>query len=127
LFDSSGQENFEHIRTQIYPDVDLVFLAFDVSQRISYDNCLTTWLTEKKNYLQKAKIGLLATKVDLRDGTGNFITEREGLKMQKKLNASFYVETSSLNGTGVEDAFKKAVEAIEEEEEPSCCLFTYLL
>jgi len=53
-------------------------LAFDVSQRISYDNCLTTWLTEKKKYLQKAKIGLLATKVDLRDGTGNFITEREG-------------------------------------------------
>ena len=47
--------------------------------------------------------------------------------MQKKLNASFYVETSSLNGKGVEDAFKKAVEAIEEEEEPSCCLFTYLL
>ncbi|MBD3192728.1 MAG: GTP-binding protein [Candidatus Heimdallarchaeota archaeon] len=104
IFDIGGQDQFLKIRPAFAGGAMGLFLAFDITRRDSFYN-LEDWYDSVKEGLHpKAPKVLVATKYDL-------ISEREVWKEDVEtfmgiLGIDGYVETSSLTGDGVDEAFE---------------------
>lgn len=68
LWDISGQEDYDRLRSLSYRDTDVFVVSFDVGRRISFENVTKKWFPEVRCFAPNAPILLLATKTDLRDG-----------------------------------------------------------
>lgn len=66
LFDTAGQECYEHLRPFMYPDTDVILICFAVDNPTSLSNVSTNWLPEVRRTLAKVPILLLGLKTDLR-------------------------------------------------------------
>ena len=56
ISDTAGQEDYEHVRPLAYPDTDVVFIAFSVVERASFENVKKAWWVEKEKYMKKARV-----------------------------------------------------------------------
>lgn len=66
LFDTAGQEGYEHLRPFMYPDSDVILICFSVDSHSSLRNVSNLWLPEVRTHLAKVPILLLGLKSDLR-------------------------------------------------------------
>lgn len=73
-----------------YPDTNVFLLCFSLSDSKSYDNALTKWYPELKEHNSKAKILLVGTKLDLREGGHTKITQEKGFELMRKIKAYGY-------------------------------------
>jgi small GTP-binding protein len=63
-----GQEEFDAIRPFSYPNTDVFLVCFSVNSKESLSNVKAKWSVELKQHCPKAKIILVGTKSDIRDG-----------------------------------------------------------
>ena len=70
------------------------------------------WIPELRKYAPNVPFVLVGTQADKRDGTagnGQFVGQKEGMAVAKRLGAAQYVECSARTREGLRDVFVAAI------------------
>lgn len=114
IWDMAGENRFRSILPYYIAGTQGLILAFDSTNppTLTY---LNEWLEVVDLYLtEKIPVILISTKHDL-PGSNN--TAEEDIESFKKQNGiSYYIKTSSKEGTGVDSAFEKLTQLIAKEK-----------
>ncbi|KAN0026916.1 hypothetical protein ACTFIU_009592 [Dictyostelium citrinum] len=115
-YDSDGvyNESPPFINHQL-SNINVFLLLFSISDRDSFNNCLTKWDIEIKQIYPSVPIVLCGIKTDLREeenliyknsiDKSHFITYEEGVNMANEIGAVGYYECSSLKKKGLSEVF----------------------
>ncbi len=110
MWDLGGQEFYHRMRKQYYLGSQAAFIVFDLTNRESFEHALNYWYTELREYVKKKDfpILLVGNKADL--VKQRKVKYEEGVKLADELSTKegvqvAYIETSALNGTGIDEAF----------------------
>lgn len=101
LWDISGQDTFRTIRKQYYLYARGGIMVFDLTRASTLQE-LEKWYSDFTQRVGNVPLMLFGNKADLQDQI--VIQREEGEAFAEKLNAR-YLETSALEGTGVEPGF----------------------
>jgi cell division control protein 42 len=106
LFDTAGQEDYDRLRTLIYPLTNVCLVCFSVVKPASFKNIKDKWVPEILHHCPDTPFLLVGTQIDLRDKINILddsrknklkpISFEKGEKLAKKLKAAKYVECSAL-------------------------------
>eukprot|EP01012_Entosiphon_sulcatum_P055947 TRINITY_DN7868_c0_g1_i1.p1 TRINITY_DN7868_c0_g1~~TRINITY_DN7868_c0_g1_i1.p1 ORF type:complete len:234 (-),score=41.02 TRINITY_DN7868_c0_g1_i1:329-1009(-) len=119
LWDTAGQETYDHLRHLSYPGSRVLLLCFSIESHASYANIKSRWLVEVRHHCPYVPIILVGTKVDLREdpktieklaasGTKPISTE-EGEKLRCEIGAVKYLECSAKENINVKGVFDEAI------------------
>lgn len=108
IWDTAGQEGFRSITRSFYRSADGVILAYNLTERSSFDNC-EFWLQEiRQNSPVDVVVYLLANQSDMiNEGKPRVVTLAEGKNFAQKNRLSGFSECSAKAGTGVGEAFSE--------------------
>ena len=127
IWDTAGQEKYKSIASHHYRKAVGALLVYDVSRRITFDNCMK-WYTELKNYTDKeCIICIVGNKLDIVLKRPNLreVTKEEGENFAKRNKTLFY-EMSARRYDEInrcfEDLIKKVYETKKENLKMSCKL-----
>ncbi|PKU79279.1 ras-related protein RIC2 [Dendrobium catenatum] len=109
IWDTAGQERYRAITSAYYRGAVGALLVFDVTRRATFEN-IERWLRELREHTDpNIVVMLVGNKSDLRHlvavstDDGKALAERESL---------FFMETSALESTNVENAFSEVLTQI---------------
>lgn len=109
LWDTAGQERFRSLIPSYIRDSKVAMVVYDVANRESFDD-IPRWCdyvrTERGDDVIMVLVG---NKSDLPD---RVVTTEEGEELAKKLGFNLFMETSSKNGYGVKNLFKKVAKLL---------------
>eukprot|EP01033_Poteriospumella_lacustris_P013606 gene13604-9742_t len=111
LWDTAGQERYESMTKAYYRDAVGAALIYDISNRQSFLNLRNIWLPQVTEYGHDGmRLILVGNKLDLIDDGEHTreVAVSEALEFARELNID-YIETSALNGQGVEVMFRRLV------------------
>jgi small GTP-binding protein len=109
IWDTAGQERFKSIARAYYRNATGVILAFDITDRASFDD-LDMWLNDVQSLCNpRAVIQLIGNKTDLASKREISVAEAEAFAERHNVT---YLETSAKSGDGVNEAFVRAATAI---------------
>ncbi|KAL9669669.1 hypothetical protein QQ045_007216 [Rhodiola kirilowii] len=109
IWDTAGQERFRAVTSAYYRGAVGALVVYDITRRTTFDS-VSRWLDELKSHSDStvAKI-LVGNKCDLEhmrnisSEEGKSLAESEGL---------FFIETSALDSTNVQEAFELVIREI---------------
>ncbi|XP_031344266.1 cdc42 homolog isoform X2 [Photinus pyralis] len=106
LFDTAGQEAYNHLRKLTLEQADVIVVCFSVDLWNSFINVKEKWIPELQEHYSKIPFMVVGTKIDLRFDTDTIekltaqgrkpITKEEGEVLAKELSANAYLECSAL-------------------------------
>ena len=99
IWDSAGQEKFKSLIPNYIRGSAIIFLIFDVSQKITYEH-LNEWLNFITNIENGGLIIIVGNKIDLKDRREVNTEEAEKYCKDKKYE---YFEVSAKNGTNIDN------------------------
>jgi Ras-related protein Rab-11A len=109
IWDTAGQERYRAITSAYYRGAVGALLVYDITRHVTFEN-VERWLKELKDHTDSnIVVMLVGNKSDLRHlravstDDGQSFSEKEGL---------FFMETSALESTNVENAFKQILTQI---------------
>eukprot|EP00249_Psilotum_nudum_P009461 c21952_g2_i1 orf=1-591(-) len=109
IWDTAGQERYRAITSAYYRGAVGALLVYDITRHVTFEN-VERWLKELKDHTDSNIVVILVgNKSDLRHlravstEDGQAFSEREGL---------YFMETSALESTNVENAFKEVLTQI---------------
>ncbi|KAH0785277.1 small GTP-binding protein [Histomonas meleagridis] len=109
IWDTAGQERFRSIAKAYFRNAIGVILAFDITERKSF-NEVNMWLTDVRSLCDPtAVILLVGNKADLASKRVITLAEAEQLAQQQQIT---YLETSAADGTNVREAFVRVATQI---------------
>nr|ADZ73520.1 Rho3 GTPase [Dugesia japonica] len=118
LWDTGGQEDYEHIRILSYP-ADLIILCYAVDIPSSLNNILDIWKPELDIHSPKAPIILVGCKSDLRDRyfdnkqkSAELVSSEDSVKIRQTICAKGHLECSARTGSNVDAVFDMAAEIL---------------
>ena len=140
LWDSAGQEEYQEARKTIYPDANLVMIAFSVAEPDSLANVENIWIGEASAFCPGIPVILVGTKTDLREDEKTIqdlklrnlhpVTYTEGVTMAKSIGAKAYIECSAKEGYNVKAVFDEAMDVFFRNEakttKKGACCFSLL-
>ena len=115
IWDTAGQEKYKSITSHHYKKAVGALLVYDVTRRISFDDCIK-WYTELKNYTDKeCIICIIGNKIDIVQKNQNLreVSKEEGENFSKKNNTLFY-EMSAKNYDQINRCFETLIRKIYE-------------
>ena len=115
IWDTAGQEKYKSITSHHYKKAVGALLVYDVTRRISFDDCIK-WYTELKNYTDKeCIICIVGNKIDIVQKNQNLreVSKEEGENFSKKNNTLFY-EMSAKNYEQINRCFENLIRRIYE-------------
>ena len=99
-------------------EADVFLIAFDVTNRVSFRNIKSKWITELQHHAPGVPFILVGTKSDLRSDAStssqsdqDMVGEHEIQYMVQDIGAVKYCETSALTREGLNNVFEEAVRA----------------
>jgi small GTP-binding protein len=108
IWDTAGQERFRSIAKAYFRSAIGVILVFDLADRRSFDD-MNQWLSDVHTLCDpNAVVTLIGNKSDL---DGRAVTAQEAESFGK-LHQLSYLETSALNGSNIEEAFRRTAATI---------------
>ena len=111
VWDTAGQENFRSVTRAYYKASAVAMVVYDISTEESFQH-IQTWIKDCKDLAPKTvQLVLIGNKSDLEDK--RVISYERGQNLASENNMLFF-ETSALNGKGVEEAFKKSIELVDQ-------------
>lgn len=109
LWDTAGQERFRSLIPSYIRDSMVAMIVYDITKKDSFDD-IPRWCeyvrTERGDDVIMVLVG---NKSDL---PGRVISTEDGEKLAKELNFNLFMETSSKNGYGVKNLFKKVAKLL---------------
>ena len=112
MWDTAGQDRFKTITYSYYRGANGFILAFDLTNKQSFENLSSKWINDIKQYSQENIIILLVgTKCDLKDKIE--VTDEKAFAFAKAHGIK-YIKTSSKNSDNIEKAFNTLAESILE-------------
>lgn len=120
LWDTAGQEDYDNLRSICYNKAHAIIICFSVDSRTTFDNVLLKWLPEVIHYCSDLPRILVGTKTDLRpaatgednDGYGEFVTNLQGSRLSRDINALAYCECSAKTGDNIQTVFQTTARAV---------------
>ncbi|XP_023658603.1 rho-related GTP-binding protein RhoF-like [Paramormyrops kingsleyae] len=119
IYDTAGQEDYDRLRPLSYPDANLVFICYDVTNPTSFENVLLKWYPEVHHFCRGLPILLIGCKTDLRKNKEQTrklralglapITYLQGVEAMRQMKAELYLECSAKYQENVMDIFREAV------------------
>jgi len=124
LWDTAGQEDYDRLRPLSYPQTDVFLIAYSIISPSSFENVKSKWWPEIQHHCPGTPIILVGTKSDLRNdqehiarlkakGT-EMVSQEEGEKRAKEIDARKYMECSALTQDGLKNVFDAAIRAAKE-------------
>ena len=102
IWDTAGQENFRSLTRSYFKNSACAIITYDITNKESFDN-VEEWINEIKNQSSKdILLVLVGNKNDLENE--RIVNFDEGKKFADDNNMLF-IETSALNGTGIDQLF----------------------
>ncbi|XP_048577978.1 ras-like GTP-binding protein rhoA isoform X2 [Nematostella vectensis] len=132
LWDSSGLENYESIRRQMYLDTDVFLVCFDIGNPSSLQSVIDKWAPELKEACPGVPYLLIGCKNDLRTDSAlelNFlsvpgepdnadsISRLRAIATAQSIGARQYVECCAKMRWNIKEVFQQAAEAILSKED----------
>ncbi|CAD8194803.1 unnamed protein product [Paramecium octaurelia] len=112
LWDTAGQEGYEHLRQVCYQGTDIFLVCFSLVSDVSFENALKKWLPEISLYNKNGFIMFLGLKKDLRDPKNlNHIQTQVAESTIKKMGFQ-YRETSAMTQDGLKEAFTFSIQSL---------------
>lgn len=109
IWDTAGQERYRAITSAYYRGAVGALLVYDVTRHVTYEN-VTRWLKELRDHTDpNIVVMLIGNKSDLRHLVAVSTDEAKGLAEREGL---YFMETSALEATNVENAFTEALTQI---------------
>eukprot|EP01083_Nonionella_stella_P145215 454626_1 len=111
IWDTAGQERYRAITSAYYRGAVGALLVYDISKRNSFTNCLR-WLNELRQHAEASilpLVMLVGNKSDLENVRQ--VPTVEGVKFAEQQRL-FFIETSALAATNVDQAFQRIIEEI---------------
>jgi len=99
IWDTAGQETFEHLRKLTYPGTDILLLGYSCSSKVSLRNIPHKWMPEVKEQGIDPWIIVVGTKCDLQRQVDLESAEH----VAGKINACAWIETSAKTGVGMKE------------------------
>ena len=110
VWDTAGQENFKSVTRGYYKGSAVALIVYDITDEVSFTN-VEKWISDcKDNAPNSALLVLIGNKSDLEEK--RVISKDKGKNLAEE-NDMIFFETSALNGNGIENAFKKCIEAVD--------------
>ena len=111
VWDTAGQENFRSVTRAYYKASAVAMVVYDISNEESFQH-IQSWIKDCKDLAPKTvQLILIGNKSDLEDQ--RVISKERGEDLARENNMLFF-ETSALNGNGVEEAFQKSIETVDQ-------------
>ena len=111
IWDTAGQENFRSVTRAYYKASAVAMVVYDITKEDSFLH-IQNWLHDCKELAPRTVIlVLIGNKTDLEDQ--RVVAKERGENLAKENNMIFF-ETSALNGNGIEEAFKKSIEVVDQ-------------
>lgn len=109
IWDTAGQERYRAITSAYYRGAVGALLVYDISKHVTFEN-VERWLKELRDHAEPNIIVMLVgNKSDLRHKRA--VPTSEAVTFATNHGLAF-IETSALDSTGVEDAFKQILSEI---------------
>jgi small GTP-binding protein len=109
IWDTAGQERYRAITSAYYRGAVGALLVYDISKSLTFEN-VERWLKELRDHAeQNIVIMLVGNKSDLRHKRQ--VQTEDAMKYVEENHISF-IETSALDSTGVDEAFKQILTEI---------------
>lgn len=110
LWDTAGQERFHPITKSFYKETDCCFIAYDATNRESFNN-LDIWMNEIKTMIKNqvtndCSLIILGNKCDLSE---KVVKSSEALEFAQRNGNIPFFEVSAKTGLNVQKAFEKVV------------------
>ncbi|NHI93374.1 MAG: GTP-binding protein [Candidatus Lokiarchaeota archaeon] len=110
IWDVGGQAKWDLVRETYYSGAKGAIIVFDLTR----PSTLLMVIEYVKNFRQTVKqnipLILIGNKLDLTDK--RMVDIKKALEIKKQINAIEYLETSALDGTSVNESFKRLTEGI---------------
>jgi Ras-related protein Rab-11A len=104
IWDTAGQERYRAITSAYYRGAVGCLLVYDITRRATFDN-VARWLSELKDHAEpNIVVMLVGNKSDLRHKRA--VETEDALAFATEHELAF-VETSAMDGTGVEEGFRR--------------------
>ena len=105
IWDTAGQERFRALTPLYYRSALWAILVFDLTNLDSF-LVLSEWIQDLKEKMENGmNIVLVGNKLDLTDN--RVISYEDALNYSKQISAKFYIETSAVTGTGINQLFQQ--------------------
>ena len=109
IWDTAGQERFRAITSAYYKGAVGALVVYDISRQPTFEN-VEVWLKELREHSQPdIVVMLVGNKSDQRNRRK--VATEDALAFAEKHGLAF-LETSALDGTGVDDAFRNILSEI---------------
>ncbi|KAK8676904.1 hypothetical protein V6N13_074825 [Hibiscus sabdariffa] len=109
IWDTAGQERYRAITSAYYRGAVGALLVYDVTRRVTFEN-VQRWLKELRDHTDSSiVIMLVGNKADLRH---LFAVSTDDAKDFAEREHTFFMETSALESTNVDDAFTEVLAQI---------------
>ncbi|XP_005090941.2 ras-like GTP-binding protein rhoA [Aplysia californica] len=128
IYDTSGREEYARLRGLTYNHCDVVLICLALDSPQSVHNVINEWVPEVRHLAHNMPFILVGTKSDLRvkgEGrAGDYITQKQGRSLAKRVGAAKYMECSALSEANSDQKEVKRVfgRALREATgDTSCC------
>jgi small GTP-binding protein len=109
IWDTAGQERYRAITSAYYRGAVGALLVYDISKQSTFEN-VDRWLKELKDHAESnIVIMLVGNKSDLRHKRA--VSTEDAMAFAERNNLAF-IETSALDSTGVDEAFRQILTEI---------------
>lgn len=109
IWDTAGQERYRAITSAYYRGAVGALLVYDISKRATFEN-VERWLKELRDHAEpNIVIMLVGNKSDLRHKRA---VSTEDAMSFAETNSLAFIETSALDATGVDEAFRQILTEI---------------
>ena len=109
IWDTAGQERYRAITSAYYRGAVGALLVYDISKQITFEN-VERWLKELRDHAESnIVIMLVGNKSDLRHRRA--VTTEDAMAFAEN-NGLAFIETSALDATGVDEAFRQILTEI---------------
>jgi len=111
IWDTGGQEKTGSVSSSFFRGANGVIIVYDITNRESFQS-VNKWLTEADRYAGDKTIKcLIGNKSDL--SAQRKVSESDAFSLAEQLNL-WFIETSALNSTNVEEAFMKMAKLMKD-------------
>lgn len=124
-WDIAGQEEYNLLREETYPNMDIILLCFSMVFPPSFENIVERWKEELQQFCENKPIILIGTKMDLVDDQKTLekmeknhmkpVTNEEIIKTAEEIHAFSFIKISAHTNVGIKNIYEQIIEAYESE------------